>query len=169
MKINDIIKEGWQDVAKGVARGVGTGALKAVGAFSPEVSQALAQAGAMKQRQADTEKYQSQQQVKGMLKPNPARAAQTQTQATTDIRDSLPDTNTQFRFANPTDNTIAVIIRKDGYYFSKPPQGLQQPIKKDPATGLYPVLRPENIQKINAWYDDAADKKLVTQEPVHAI
>jgi hypothetical protein len=87
-----------------------------------------------------------------------------------DILNTLPD-GMQFRFEHPADTSIEVIIRPEGYFYTQLPKDLRgtNRVRRDPRTGLYPVLRPSNIRQINNWYDDAAEKNLVREEPVEAL
>ncbi len=111
-------------------------------------------------QQAIVDRYRS-------LGPKQTTAA---TSAATDISQTLASTpNRQYRFADPENPTIDVIIRSTGYYLTKLPQELQGQVKRDRATGLYPVQRPENIRKINQYYDRLADLGKVREEPVHAL
>lgn len=85
-----------------------------------------------------------------------------------DISQTLDDT-TQYKFLNPDYPGTSIVIRKSGYYIDRLPKVLVGQIKKDPKTGLYPVLRPETIKKYNAYYDQAADRGQIKQEPIHAL
>jgi hypothetical protein len=88
-----------------------------------------------------------------------------------EIINTLPNNKTQFRFAHPEDMNVDIIIRPEGYFFTKLPkgQGLEGRVFKDKSLGLFPVKRPQNIKQINAWYDDAADKRMVKEEPIDAL
>lgn len=85
-----------------------------------------------------------------------------------DISQTL-DNTTQYKFLNPDYPGTSIIIRKSGYYIDRLPKVLVGQVKKDPKTGLYPVLRPDTIKKYNAYYDQAADRGQVKQEPIHAL
>jgi hypothetical protein len=88
-----------------------------------------------------------------------------------EIINTLPNKRTQFRFTHPQDLDVDVIIRPEGYFFTKLPkgQGLEGRVHKDRSLGLFPVKRPQNVRQINAWYDDAADKRMVREEPIDAL
>jgi hypothetical protein len=75
----------------------------------------------------------------------------------------------QYRFAFIEDPTIDVIIRQNGYFLTKLPAALQGQVKRDRATGLYPILRPANILKIQKYYNVAADQGRVKEEPAAAL
>jgi hypothetical protein len=85
-----------------------------------------------------------------------------------DIRQTL-EPGKQYRFQNPENPGTFIIIRPDGYFVDKLPKQLIGTVKKDRITGLFPVLRDENIQKYNSYYNQAADAGRVIEEPVHAL
>lgn len=89
-------------------------------------------------------------------------------QPETDISKTL-DNATQYKFLNPDYPGTSIIIRQSGYYIDRLPKVLVGQVKKDPKTGLYPVLRPDTIKKYNAYYDQAADRGQIKQEPIHAL
>lgn len=89
--------------------------------------------------------------------------------AETDISKTV-EPGMQYKFANPEDPTINIIIRNSGYYYDRlPPELRGGQVKRDKDTGLYPVTRPDNIKKINAWYDQLADRRRVIHEPISAL
>lgn len=89
--------------------------------------------------------------------------------AETDISKTV-EPGMQYKFPNPEDPTINIIIRNGGYYYDRLPPDLRGgQVKRDKATGLYPVTRPDNINKINAWYDRLADRNRVIHEPISAL
>ncbi len=46
------------------------------------------------------------------------------------------------------------IIRPEGYFLDKLPASLRGGlVKRDKATGLYPIANPDNIKEINDWYE----------------
>ncbi len=75
----------------------------------------------------------------------------------------------QYRFQNPENPGGFIIVRQTGYYLDQLPRALQGQVKRDKATGLYPVLRPANIKKINQYYDQASDAGSVVEEPAAAL
>lgn len=76
----------------------------------------------------------------------------------------------QYKFANPEDPTINIIIRNSGYYYDRLPTELRGgQVKRDRESGMYAVTRPDNIMKINQWYDRLADRGKVIQEPISAL
>lgn len=85
-----------------------------------------------------------------------------------DISQTL-DSYTQYRFRHPEYPGIQIVIRQSGYYLDRLPKGLTGTVKKDKATGLYPVLRQDNIRKYNQYYDVAADMGRVIEEPIAAL
>ena len=89
-------------------------------------------------------------------------------EAEVDISKTLSPT-TQYRFLHPEYPGVEIIIRNSGYYLNRLPRSLTGMVKKDKDTGLYPVLRPENIRAINSYYNDAADMGRVVEEPVFAL
>ena len=96
----------------------------------------------------------------------PAPTVPAPTVPVTDITQLVPH-GKQFRFLNPELPGSYIIIRSDGYYQDKIPRNLTGQVKK--VNGLYPVLRLENIKKINQYYDEAADRGRVKEEPVHVL
>ena len=85
-----------------------------------------------------------------------------------DISKTVP-ADTQYKFRNPEVPGGFIIIRQTGYYVDSLPAELKSQVKRDKATGLYPVLRAENIKKYNQYYNAAADANRVKEEPVHAL
>ena len=86
---------------------------------------------------------------------------------TTDIRQTVPN-GMQYKFPNPEPNSNNnIIIRQDGYYVDRIPKQLVGRVRK--VNGLYPVLRQDNIDKFNKYYDLQADRGLVREEPVYAL
>lgn len=88
--------------------------------------------------------------------------------AVTDISQTVPP-GMQYRFLNPEYPGVEVVIRNDGYYFKQLPKPLIGQVKRDKASGMYPVLRQDNIRKLNDYYNDAADRGHVIEEPVAAL
>jgi len=86
----------------------------------------------------------------------------------TDISRTVP-AGMQYKFQNPDNPGGFIIIRQTGYYVDSLPRNLKGQVRRDKATGLYPVLRPSNIKKYNEYFDKAADAKAVIEEPVHAL
>lgn len=89
-----------------------------------------------------------------------------------DIKDTLPD-GKQYRFPHPSYSGVEIIIRKTGYYLTDLPAAYAGRVGKD-KTGLYPVLRPANIQRIQSYYDKAAsyppgDPRGVKEEYIAAL
>ena len=143
MKIKDIVQESVYD-------------------FFTKGQAAINRAGAMEKERQDAYK-------KGIVPSSQVpQATSTPAAPATDIKDTVP-AGKQFRFKNPENPGTYIIIRQTGYYVDKLPQNLQGQVKRDKATGLYPVLRAENIAKYNQYYDQAADAKAVIEEPVHAL
>ena len=49
------------------------------------------------------------------------------------------------------------IIRPEGYFLDKLPASLRGgSVRRDKATGLYPIANPDNIKEINDWYETGA-------------
>ena len=63
----------------------------------------------------------------------------------------------QYEFIWPTNpwnsENIYGIIRPEGYFLNTVPASLRGLIRMDDETGLYPIANPDNIKKINDWYD----------------
>lgn len=150
MKIKDVISEGPFDFLQ---------KLKAARASSQ-----LHQSNREKTAQAAERERQAQQTA-----PQTEPAEPPAQDPVTDIKDTLPNDQTQYRFPWPEDPTIDIIIRKSGYFMNKLPKELQGLVKKDKASGLYPVLKADNIKKLNQYYDSMANRGRVREEPVHAL
>lgn len=132
---------------------------------------ARTQASSQQKDRLDTQQAQAQQQAARQMKINPARSTSEPTQPAgpeIDISKIVP-ADTQYKFRNPEVPGGFIIIRQTGYYVDSLPAALKSQVKRDKATGLYPVLRAENIKKYNQYYNAAADANGVREEPVHAL
>lgn len=86
-----------------------------------------------------------------------------------DISKCIDNPNIQYRFMHPEYPGVEVIIRQTGYYYKQLPAEFRGLVKRDKATGLYPVLRKDNIRKLNDYYNTAADAGRVAEEPISAL
>lgn len=103
---------------------------------------------------------------KALKKPDDASKV---TEPVTDISKTIANPDVQYRFMHPDYPGVEVIIRQTGYYYKQLPPELRGQVKRDKATGLYPVLRQENIKKLNDYYNAAADAGRVIEEPTSAL
>lgn len=142
MKIKDVIQESVYD-------------------FFTKQNAALKQANAMSNRQ---QTYRAGIVPSSEPAPEPTQPAGPEI----DISKIVP-ADTQYKFRNPEVPGGFIIIRQTGYYVDSLPAALKSQVKRDKATGLYPVLRAENIKKYNEYYNAAADANRVREEPVHAL
>lgn len=142
MKIKDVIQESVYD-------------------FFTKQNAALKQANAMSNRQ---QTYRAGIVPSSEPAPEPTQPAGPEI----DISKTVP-ADTQYKFRNPEVPGGFIIIRQTGYYVDSLPAALKSQVKRDKATGLYPVLRAENIKKYNEYYNAAADANRVREEPVHAL
>lgn len=89
-----------------------------------------------------------------------------------DVSSLVPD-GQQVIFDHPVESGIKIVIRKDGYFLTGLPSSMppadRARAKRDKATRMYQVTRPENIQQINQYYNDAADAGKVREEPIHTL
>ena len=111
-----------------------------------------------------------QQQLNALIAPTTPADQPVQTGANFDLNSTLDDT-TQYRFDHPEHRAegISIIVRKDGWYVDKLPKGLRGQMQRDPATRLYKVKQPKNIQKFNDYYNKAADAGRVIEEPADVL
>ena len=120
MKIKDVIQESVYD-------------------FFTKQNAALKQANAMSNRQ---QTYRAGIVPSSEPAPEPTQPAGPEI----DISKIVP-ADTQYKFRNPEVPGGFIIIRQTGYYVDSLPAALKSQVKRDKATGLYPVLRAENIKK----------------------
>lgn len=164
MKVKDITEGMWNQIGKSVASGFASGT--------------NAQSLDLKKRQQELKNKQSQlgqiktavagqKQAVGQFKPNPERSIAAEP-SVSDIKDTLKP-GTQYRFPNPDYPGTQIIVRDSGWYIDRLPPQLRGQIKRDSATGLYPVLQPTNIKKYNLYYNQAADAGKVKDEPAAAL
>ncbi len=165
MKIKDVISEGPFDFLQKL-KAARAGAQRHQSNREKTASAVSQQAQAQAQVQAQAQQAQDQS---AQTAPRTEPAEPPPNEPAVDIKDTLPDDQTQYRFAWPEDPTIDIIIRKTGYFMNKLPQDLRGAVKKDRATGLYPVLKADNIKKLNQYYDSLANRGRVKEEPVHAL
>lgn len=90
------------------------------------------------------------------------------TEAASDISSTVP-AGMQYRFMHPEYPGVEIVIRDNGYFLKQLPRSLAGLVKRDKATGLYPILRADNIAKINNYYNAAADAGSVIEEPAAAL
>jgi hypothetical protein len=86
----------------------------------------------------------------------------------TDIKDTLAP-EMQYRFPNPDYPGTQIIVRNSGWYIDKLPVELRGQVRRDKTTGLYPVLKPNNIKQYNLYYNQAAENNRVKEEPAAAL
>jgi len=159
MKIKDVISEGPFDFLQKLK------AARASSQLSQSNREKTASAAAQAQQAQQAQPAQQDTQTAPRTEPVEPVAQE----PAMDIKDTLPDDQTQYRFSWPEDPTIDIIIRKSGYFMNKLPQDLRGAVKKDRVTGLYPVLKADNIKKLNQYYDSLANRGRVREEPVHAL
>jgi len=188
MKINEIIKEGiLGSLGKGIMRGMAPGATASLGRrlnrasgefdYKGNTVKWLGQQWGVKD--PETGKFSvATQQIQNELN----QLATTEKGKTADITPDLPsrddelsdirhslDNFTQYKFAHPDYEGINIVVRNDGWYLDKLPKELYGQVQRDKTTRLYPVRQPRNIKKFNDYYDQAADRKQVTQEPAFVL
>ena len=85
-----------------------------------------------------------------------------------DISKTL-DPYTQYKFEHPDFPGVNIVVRKGRWYLDKLPAQFRGQVRRDKDTRLFPVLQPANIRKYNKFYNDAADKGQVIEEPAVAL
>lgn len=163
MKINEILAEGWKDVASNLGKdffGIDrsqswTGPQGLVPGLNKPKAAPVSQPAAPIPDSSPDDDVDDEP----MPRDNPA----------IDIKDTLDD-NTQYRFPNPEYPGIQIIVRKSGWYLDQLPADKRGKVNRDKATKLFPVLLPANIARYNRYYDQAADAgKVVREEPTAAL